>query len=167
MKINRFFGTLLCFFPGAAHLYLGLKKQGVQLMALFLLPMFVTELIRISGLMFILPIIWFYAFFDGLRKINGHDELIDRNIAIFDWVLDWYYGKHHGFSVKNKAIAYCLIGLGVLMILERILMPIVLIEFGYRVREYLYMGFVSLLLIGGGVMLLKSGIKEEEGEKKW
>ena len=163
MKINRFFGTILCFFPGAAHLYLGLKKQGVQLMSLFFLPMFVTELIRLSGLMFVLPIIWFYAFFDGLRKINGHEELVDDNIAIFDW----FNGKYQGFGNKNKTVAYGLIGLGALLILERILMPIVDAEFGWRVREYLYMGFVSLLLIGGGVMLLTSSNKDEEGEKKW
>ncbi|WP_051569149.1 hypothetical protein [Alkaliphilus transvaalensis] len=159
MKTNRFFGFMLCFLPGAAHMYLGLKKQGLQLMTLFVLPMFLTELVRLSLFMFVLPIIWFYSFFDGLRKINGHEELIDSDVLIFNW-LD--HNKRWAGD-QNKILGYGFIVLGGLLIFDRILMPIVSSNFGWQMRQYIHMGTISVVLILGGVKLL-AGTQQGKGK---
>ena len=159
MKINRFFGVILCFIPGAAHMYLGLMKQGIQLMTLFFLPIAVAEIVRLSIFMFILPIVWFYGFFDGLRKVNGHEELVDSDILIFNWIdiKKKWTGDH------NKIIGYGLVALGGLLIFDRILMPVVDAQFGFYMSQYLHMGIISLLFILGGVKLIK-GTKQDEGK---
>lgn len=37
-KKSKSIATFLSIFPGAGHLYLGLQKRGIQLMAAFLFP---------------------------------------------------------------------------------------------------------------------------------
>lgn len=160
--IKRFMRFLLCFVPGAAHLNLGLKKQGVQLMTLFFLPLFLGDMLRLGVVMFIAPIIWAYSFFDGLRKTNGEEEAVDSDIFIFEW-----FKKQGGLPKDNKLLAYALIILGALLLLERILIPIIAMYFGYRIREFVQMGIVSILLIVGGIKLLKGSKIEESEDELW
>lgn len=163
MRIKKFFRFLLCLFPGAAHLYLGLKRQGLQLMTLFFLPLFLSDMIRLSLFMFAVPVIWFYSFFDGLRKVNGQEELIDSDLMIFSWLTDdkfWSRDKH-------KLLAYGLIGLGLILIFERVLMPMVSMYFNWQVRGIIEMGIISVLLILGGIKLLISNKKEKGEDKIW
>lgn len=49
-------------FPGAGHMYLGLQRRGLQLMAAFLLSIYLLDLLRLSAFLFLVPIIWFYSF---------------------------------------------------------------------------------------------------------
>lgn len=160
--IRKMIRFLLCFIPGAPHLNLGLKKQGVQLMTLFLIPLFLGDMLRIGAIMSVSPIIWAYSFFDGLRKTNGDEEVIDSDILVFRWL------KEKGSLPKdNKLLAYGLIIIGVLLLLERILMPIIETYFSYRAGEFVQMGIVSILLILGGIKLLKGSKTEEREDELW
>lgn len=157
MKKNKFFGVLCSLIPGAAHLYLGLKRQGLQLMTLFFLPMFISDFLRISVIFFAVPIVWFYSFFDALRKLNGEDSLEDNDIFPIKWISNSEYKIG-----QNKAIAYGLIALGGIMLLNRIVMPLLSTYFEWQVIEYLRTGVVAILFIAGGIKLLIGG-KTERG----
>ncbi len=80
-------------FPGAGHMYLGLQRRGLQLMAAFLLSIYLLDLLRLSAFLFLVPIIWFYSFFDALQqtakygKERVHDEpIIDYFINHQRWI---------------------------------------------------------------------------------
>ena len=157
MKKSRFFGTLCSFIPGAAHMYLGLKRQGLQLMALFFFPMVISGLLGIDFVFFALPIIWFYSFFDALRKLNGEEPLEDHDILPIKWI------TIKDFSIgQNKVIAYGLIIIGGIMILNRIALPIVSRYLPGYIRNYIQTGLVAVLFIIGGLKLLAGG-KVEKG----
>ena len=76
-KKSKFIATFLSVFPGAGHLYLGLQQRGIQLMAAFLFSIFILNELRLGLFLFVIPIIWFYSFFDGLQKASkiGEEEL--------------------------------------------------------------------------------------------
>ena len=155
---RNFFSLLLCFVPGAVHLYLGMKKMGVQLMALFFLPMYLTSFFRIDAFLFFLPLIWCYSFFDGLRKRNGEDEVNDEGLEIFQWLqgsIVWNYKKH-------RMVGYGLIGAGLIITFQRIIMPLVGTYLSWEIRQYIEVGLLAMLLIAGGFYLLAGGKGEEE-----
>ncbi|WP_442602525.1 hypothetical protein [Paenibacillus sp. KN14-4R] len=70
---NRTVATLLSIFPGAGHLYLGAQKRGIQLMIAFLLSLYMLDMIRLSLFLFLVPIIWFFSFFDSLQLISKYE----------------------------------------------------------------------------------------------
>ncbi len=57
--------TVLCaLLPGAGHMYMGFMKRGVSFMGLFFLIIFLSSWLGIGPLMYLLPVLWFYAFFE-------------------------------------------------------------------------------------------------------
>jgi hypothetical protein len=68
---NRTLATIIAIFPGAAHLYLSMTKRGIQLMALFLFSVYVLDVLRLSLFFFLIPILWFFSFFDALQSITS------------------------------------------------------------------------------------------------
>ena len=60
--------------PGAGHMYLGFMKMGISLMAIFLFVIFLSSFLSIGPLLFVLPLIWFYSFFDCTNKRYSTDE---------------------------------------------------------------------------------------------
>ncbi|HEY4432277.1 MAG TPA: hypothetical protein VGN87_14705, partial [Paenibacillus sp.] len=69
---SKVLATLLSAFPGAGQMYLGLQKRGLQLMLLFLGSIYVMDLLRLTLLFFLIPVIWFYSLFDGLQLVSRH-----------------------------------------------------------------------------------------------
>jgi hypothetical protein len=57
--------------PGAGQMYMGFMKRGVSLMSVFFLFIFLGAWMEMGLLLLILPIIWFYSFFDthNLRSV--------------------------------------------------------------------------------------------------
>lgn len=51
-KKNKTFASILAMFPGAGHMYLGLQRRGLQLMAAFLLSIYLLDLLRLSAFYF-------------------------------------------------------------------------------------------------------------------
>ena len=65
-------GFLSVVVPGIGHLYLGLNRQGLQLMGVFLAVIFLHLPFR--GV--IIPIVWFYALFDVLQKTDRYNDWV-------------------------------------------------------------------------------------------
>lgn len=156
---SKTIAMLLSMFPGAGHMYLGLQKRGLQLMAAFLLTIYVMDILRLSAFFFLIPIIWFYSFFDALQKASsyGEKELKDEPIVS--------YFVHH-----QKWLGIGLVLLGLYYLLDSIFLP----AFASRLSAFfhvdiypLYHQFfqttvVCLLLIAGGIKLLL-GSKQKGG----
>ena len=84
MKKSRLFSLLCAFCPGAGEMYMGLLKRGASIMLLFWGIVALCTLI--PYLMFLLPVIWFYSFFDSLNSRHLTPEQlqeIDRHVLDF------------------------------------------------------------------------------------
>lgn len=150
-KKSRSIATVLSVFPGAGHLYLGLQRRGIQLMAAFLFSIYILDVLRLGIFLFLLPLIWFYSFFDGMQNAAkyGKEPLEDRPIISY-------------FKNYQKWVGLALVFLGLYYFLNMIIMPSVSpflanwiqIDLQYWFSRYFQTAIVCLLLIGGGIKLL-------------
>ncbi|WP_249344785.1 multi-tm2 domain protein [Paenibacillus sp. Marseille-Q4541] len=159
-KRSKVIATLLAAFPGAGQMYLGLQKRGLQLMLLFFGSIYILDLLNLSLFLFLIPIIWFYSFFDGLQLSSkyGREPLLDRPVI-------------EGWNRYQGWIGAALLFLGIYYILLRLVVPELenrfeSLQIFYSLQSYMNTIVVSLLLIGGGLKLLFSPKrKEDEGER--
>jgi hypothetical protein len=154
---SKVLATLLSAFPGAGQMYLGLQKRGLQLMLLFLGSIYVMDLLRLSVLFFLIPVIWFYSLFDGLQLVSryGREPLQDKPVV-------------EGFMNHQGWLGAGLLALGLYYIVANVAVPALDTRFPewhleYRVNTYLKTIIVSVLLIGGGLKLL-IGSKKTAGK---
>ncbi|UOE94503.1 hypothetical protein [Alkalihalobacillus sp. LMS39] len=158
-KKSKTVATLLAVFPGLGHLYLGLQRRGLQLMAAFLFAIYIIDVLRISFFLFIIPLIWFYSIFDAMQKSAAYDEgpLEDKPIVS-------YFVNH------QRWIGIGLLLLGLYYFFDQVLLPGVVpmldqylnTNMIYMYRNYLQTTVVCLLLIGGGIKLV-AGSKKKKG----
>ena len=116
----------------------------------FFFTIFFMGWLNLSLFLFVLPLIWFYSFFDALHIVNGNNLEEDKIFSILP-------------DIKPEWIGWGLILIGILIIIERILYPLI----PYQIRNYIQTSIVSLIFIAGGIKLLMKGKKEEiqkEGE---
>lgn len=73
-KRSKFLTFVFSLLPGAGHMYLGFMKMGLSFMAAFFFLIFLSTWLDIGPLLFVLPLIWFYAFFDCMNKRYSTDE---------------------------------------------------------------------------------------------
>lgn len=146
---NRTLATIIAIFPGAAHLYLSMTKRGIQLMAIFLFSIYVLDVLRLSLFFFLIPILWFFSFFDALQSITKYENgtLIDKPL-----VENWMAYK--------RPIGIVLIVLGGYYVFKDFLVPFIY-QYLPTSRNYMYWItnfsqtlIVALVLIGGGIRLL-------------
>lgn len=142
-KLNKKSITLaLSVVPGAGHMYLGYQKKGVIIMGAFFFSIFFMGWLGISMLLFLLPLIWFYSFFDAMHMADdSNDEIKDQLINFPD--------------IKPEWTGIALIAIGVLIILERILYPLI----DYHIRRYIQTSVVSLIFIAAGIYMLRKNRK--------
>lgn len=147
---SRTIATLLSIFPGAGHLYLGLQKRGIQLMAAFLLSIYILDVLYLGIFLFVIPLIWFFSFFDGLQKASEMEKGPVEDVPLIDYLIN--YQKWIGIGLILVG-GYYLSSHVLLPVLEHYISPS-LISF---LRDYFQVFIVSLLLIGGGIKLLFGG----------
>ncbi len=153
-KRSKVIATLLSAFPGAGHMYLGLQKRGLQLMVIFLGSVYVLDVLHLSLFLFLIPLIWFFSFFDGLQQTSryGREPLVDRPIV-------------EGISNHQRWVGGGLMLLGLYYVATSILFPLLTSWFpdlyiDYRVSRYLKPAIVAILLIGGGIRLMMNTEKK-------
>ena len=135
--------------PGAGHMYLGYQKKGLAIMGAFFFTIFFMGWLGLSLFLFVLPLIWFYSFFDALHSFSEDDGIKKED----EFVLP---------NIKSQWIGWGLISIGILIVIERILYPLIPGE----IRNYIQTSIVSIIFIAGGIKLLgKSKKEEEEGEE--
>lgn len=153
-KTNKKIITLaLSIIPGAGHMYLGYQKKGIVYMGGFFFAIFFMGWLNLSFLLFLLPLIWFYSFFDAFHTVNGN-KVVDMDID-FSKILP---------SIKHEHIGMGLIVIGVFIVLQKILYPIISSVLStyfdyniiYKIKNYIQTSIVSLIFIIGGIKLLKN-----------
>lgn len=150
---KRIITLALSIIPGAGHMYLGYQKRGLIFMGAFFFTVFFMGLLNLSFLVFVLPLIWFYSFFDAYHTLNGK-EIEDLDISN---VLP---------KINQKYIGGALIVLGILVMFQNMIYPIIRQYLDYRIVSYIQTLIVSLLLILGGIKILKGKkmLEDEEGD---
>lgn len=73
-KKNSFFTFCFSFLPGAGQMYMGFMKRGVTLMSAFWIIIFLAAWLGLEPLLFAMPIIWFFAFFDTFNLRSMPDD---------------------------------------------------------------------------------------------
>ena len=73
-KKSRFLTFIFSMLPGAGHMYMGFMKMGISFMSVFFFIIFLSTWLDIGPLLFILPIIWFYSFFDCTNRLSLDNE---------------------------------------------------------------------------------------------
>lgn len=151
---SKVISILLGIFPGAGHLYLGLQRRGLQLMAGFLAALYILDEMRLSVFLFLLPILWFYSFFDVLgqvAKLNRGEELED--VPVVSWLLN-----------HQKWVGIGLLALGLYYLTDQVVLSLVdrvypQLRLSMYFRQYAQTFILSVLFIGGGLKLLAGNKK--------
>lgn len=152
---KKIIAMFLSVIPGVGHLYLGMQRQGIELMTSFFLLFYLTDWVRFSGFMILAPIIWFYSLFDVMHKVSGERELKDEDLLSKSWL--------NGNSLiknKGKAIGFVLIFIGAFVLINRMIIPTLQIYFNFDLSYNFQTVVVALLFILGGIKLLTSNKKD-------
>jgi hypothetical protein len=101
-KYNSFWAFIFSLIPGAGQMYFGLMKRGLQIMLLFITPMFLGSMLySTNGVLVLLNfIIWFYSFFDcqHIRRAINEGEALDDTL-IWDINIQGINYKHVGMGL--------------------------------------------------------------------
>ncbi len=153
---RKIIAVALSVVPGAGHMYLGLLKQGAQFMTAFFFFLCLSSWLNLEILVFVLPVIWFYSIFDAYHLLEEESEgLRPDESPLFTWL-----SRHPSW------MGWSLIILGVIVILQRIITPVIQSMLNPDLFNYIDTGIVALILIIGGVLLLKGSPKPAEAEKE-
>lgn len=149
---KKIISLALSIIPGAGHMYLGYQQKGLVLMGGFFFTVFFMGWLNLSMFLFILPLIWFYSFFDAFHTLNGNDVEDVDILKILP-------------SIKPEYAGYGLIGVGVVIILQKILYPLVSTYMDWQFINKLQTSIVALIFIIIGIKMLgKKKVEEVEEE---
>ncbi|HHV65280.1 MAG TPA: hypothetical protein GXX46_09440 [Peptococcaceae bacterium] len=141
--------------PGAGHMYVGQMEKGIQLMLAFLLTLYLSDFLNLSLLLMFTPVLWFYSIFDILHLVSNPEKRPETT-----FLGDFF--RENQFSGKaGKYLGIGLIAVGIIMIMEKIVLPQIAFFFDGQIREYFRTGIIALLFIGGGIKLML-GSKDKE-----
>lgn len=148
-KLNKKSISLaLSVIPGAGHMYLGYQKKGLIIMGAFFFSIYFMGWLGISLLLFLLPLIWFCSFFDTMHKVDGSIEEAEDQFLNFP-------------SIKPEWKGIALIAIGVIIIIEKILYPLM----DYYILRYIQTTVVSLIFIIAGICTMVKGRKNNSKEE--
>ena len=84
MKKNKFLTFFCGLIPGAGQMYLGLMRRGLLLMTIFAAIIGASALFRVPPLLFALPVVWFYCFFDTINLGQRTDGMTPEEREALD-----------------------------------------------------------------------------------
>jgi hypothetical protein len=121
-KRNRFLTFVFSLLPGAGHMFMGFMKMGLSMMSGFFFIIFLGSWLNIAPLLFILPMIWFYSFFDCINKTYAKDEEFEKLEDSFLFSMDKLMATNSYIFVKRRLITgILLLILGVYMLWNNII----------------------------------------------
>jgi len=167
-KKGSFLTFCFSLMPGAGHMYMGFMKTGVSLMSLFFAIIFISSWLGIGSVLYLLPVLWFYAFFDSLNRHGASDEAFAAMEDRYLFSLDQLAGKKDLLAGKrNLWLGIALVLFGSYILLTRLLSRL---WYSDLIPEYVYDAFNAILhsapqmLVGLLIILL--GIKLISNKKR-
>ena len=155
MQNNKSLAMLFSLMPGAGHMYIGLQRKGVQIMASFFLIIGLSDWLRISFTMFLLPIIWFFSIFDVRKQLLSDKPIVEDEGINFVW---------KGNEVR--LIGYGFIIIGILSMINRVVFPALNIYLDMEIENYVRTSLASVLCMGIGIKLLTGTKTKKNGGDK-
>ncbi len=151
--------------PGAGEMYMGFMKQGVSIMAFFWLLIFLSAFLNIGPVLFILPILWCYSFFNvhNLRGMCDEEFYAMEDDYLFH--LDRVLPAERWNKKRNNILAWVLIVVGVVILWSNItnymrwLFPS---EIYWSIVDVVPQLAVSFFFIWVGISLIRGKKKELE-----
>ncbi len=153
---KKMIAMFLSVIPGTGHMYLGLQRQGIQLMAAFFLTFFITDWLKLSVFLILAPIIWFYSLFDVMHKVSGDKPMVDEDLLRNHWFKASDSGSYGLSFLKNrdKVIGYGLIIIAIILIFNRLVFPMIGDKIGYEMKVNIQTAALAILFLAGGIKLL-------------
>lgn len=159
-KRNGFLTFCFSCLPGAGQMFLGFFKQGISLMIVFFGLICLTGWLDLPPFIFLLPVIWFYAFFDALNKNalpdNDFEQLEDHYLFING--LDDFKGL--SLSRYRIVAAVIIILLGINLLCNNLvdLLATFGFTFSYEIHQIFFYHIpqmaIAILIIAAGVYLI-------------
>ena len=173
-KKNGLLTFIFSCLPGAGEMYMGFFKQGVSIMTLFFMLIFISSWMNIGALMYITPVVWFYSFFHANNLHSLPDEEFYEIEDKFLFELD--EDRMHSFISGKRgriilAVVLIVVGVSALWNMLMSLLWTMLINLGYNVEwidavsSSVPQCVVAIAIIMFGVYLIK-GKKAELLEKQ-
>lgn len=166
-KVLTFFFSLI---PGAGEMYMGFMKQGISIMAVFWGIIFLASYFYITPVLFILPIIWFYSFFDvhNLKRMPEEEFCAIEDDYLFH--LDRIVPRDKWSRKQNTILAVILILAGGIILWKNLLSVVEEIApnwFYWRIVDDVPQIVIAAVLIVIGIMMIrgKKAALDEEEEK--
>lgn len=139
MRKSRLFSLLCAFWPGAGEMYMGLMKRGLAIMLIFWGAIAIMSAIGLEMLLFLLPVLWFYSFFDTLtlRSLDYYalTELQEKDDFFFQDLLGGERSLPATMQRNHILVGAGLIVLGAVMLYTRLIRSF---YFGDFIPEWLY-----------------------------
>lgn len=150
---------LFSLLPGAGHMYLGLMRRGLEIIAVFFASIFIiSDTLQLAEIGIPLSIIiFFYSLFDAQhlnKSIRRGEEVTDSNFL-----------KLPGFTLNGYHMGIGAIILGIIFLLDRLRGYIAqfISPVSYSIIER---SITPLLIIALGLYLVKSADKSEKATPK-
>ncbi len=175
-KKNGFWTFVFSLWPGAAEMYMGFFKQGLSVMGVFLLILFLASWLSIGPLLYVLPLVWCYGFFHAnhLRSLPDEEFYALEDGYLFE--LDQLRPKGKQLSKKSRnLLAGALILIGSISLLKRLMDLLCRLFPGYlqdwywdiwhNVPQIIFAGLMVLV----GIWLImgkKQELAQEEEQEK-
>ena len=165
-KKRGFWTFCFSLIPGAGEMYLGFMKRGLSMMCLFLGWCVFCAAIGFQAGVFLLPVMWFYSFFQVHNLVSLPDEEFYQQEDDYMFLhMDKIIGVDRWERGKVKFLAAALIFIGGYSIIHTLwdsfwnALPDWLYNDLYVVRDGVPRIVISLILIAFGVYLIR-GKKE-------
>ena len=161
-KKNSFFMFIASMIPGAGQMYQGYMKRGVSIMLSFMMVAAFSIFTNIGEIALILPVIWFYAFFDAENKshltVDELNAIEDRPIINIKEL-----NRFNEFISSKGAVIFgsVIIFIGIMMFYRTIIIPIV--DMFIPEAYYIFMKFPAFII---GVIIVMIGVSIIRGPKK-
>ena len=166
-KKSGFLTFCFSLMPGAGEMYMGFMKQGVSIMAFFWLLIFLAAFFNMGPVLFILPILWCYSFFNvhNIRGLSDEEfyTLEDDYLFHFERVLpaERWNKKQSNLLAWARIVIGAVILWGNVTDYMRWLFPS---EIYWSVVDAVPQVTIALILILGGVNLIRGKKKELENK---
>lgn len=169
-KRNKVWTVIFSALPGAGHMFMGFMKRGVSMMSLFFLIIFLSSWLGIGPLLYLLPVLWFYSFFECINLICDDDEEFAAVKDRYLFRMNSFTGLHEQLSKRaGLYIGVILLFFGLYLVASRLLL-----QFRYalspqaaRCLDSIFavfpQAFVGVIIILIGIRLIRG--KKEELEK--
>lgn len=167
-KKNGFLTLCFSLVPGAGEMYMGFMKQGVSIMSVFWMLIFLAAFLNLGPVLFILPILWCYSFFNvhNLRGMSDEEFYALEDDYLFH--LDKIFPTERWNKRQSNLLAAALIFVGAAMLWDYMmdyLQWLLPNQIYWHIMDSVPRVCVSLLLIFGGMYLIR-GKKRELDEKE-